>query len=69
MAFDTVTLSSYCYVFTDVASSEVMCPIVTGNEIGEGKYTITCLFCLPTYLKGKGHPIACLCRHRGEADV
>jgi len=66
MAFDTLALSVYCYLFSEIASSEVTWPFLTGSETGEGKYSVYLPLCLLSYLKGKSHPMTFLCRHRGN---
>jgi len=66
MAFDTLALSIYCYLFSEIASSEATWPVLTGSETGEGKYSVYLPLCLPSYLKGKSHPMTCLCRQRGN---
>jgi hypothetical protein len=43
MAFETLALSIYCYLFSEIASSEVTWPFLTGSETGEGKYLFVCL--------------------------
>ena len=66
MAFDTLPLSVYCYLFSEIASSEVTWPVLTGSETGEGNYSLYLPLCVPSYLKGKSYPMTCLCRHRGN---
>ena len=56
MAFDTLALSIYCYLFSEIASSEVTWPVLTGSETGKGKYSVYLPLCLPSYLKVKVTP-------------
>jgi len=65
-AFDTLPLFIYCYLFSEIASSEVTWLVLTGSETGEGKYSVYLPLCVPSYLKGKSHPMTCLWRHRGD---